>query len=91
MGYRMTFRITNKDEQFLEDGLLVEKNWKLLKALESMVNAQPEYYATRALLVAAIPSPSDRQRAYVIGQGECRYKTSVADWVLTADDTTVIV
>ena len=91
MGYRMKYKITNKDEPFLQDEMLVQKNWAFLKEVEKLVNAQPEYYATRALLVAAIPNPSDRQRAYVIGQGECRYKTAVADWVLIADDTTVIV
>lgn len=91
MGYRMKYKTSNRDELFTDNGVLTEKNWKFLKALEALVNAQPEYFNNKAALNAAIPNPTDRQRAYVIGQGECRYKGSVSDWVLIADDSTVIV
>lgn len=85
----MRFRFTNKDEKFSVEGILPEQNWQILKALETMVNSQPEYFVDKAALVAAIPNPVDRQREYIIGTGEVRYKESVLDWVLIADDTTV--
>lgn len=89
MGYRMRFRFTNKDEKFAEEGVLPENNWLALKALEALLDSQPEYFDNKAALTTAIPSPSDRQRAYIVGTGAVRYKASVVDWVLESDDTTV--
>lgn len=89
MGYRMKYRFSNKDENFTQEGILPEQNWLTLKALENLLNAQPEYYDNKAALTTAIPNPEDRQRAYIVGTGAVRYKLSVLDWVLESDDTTV--
>ena len=52
--------------------------------------APPAEYDSLAQIQSLIPNPNNNLYVMVNGQGLARYKSSSAQWVLAADDTTLV-